>query len=87
MKRNVKVEFKKLGRNKALGLAYKSENKIVLDPRLKGKDFIEIALHELLHLYFPYIIEEDIDNAATEMTQILSDLGVIKSEKNSKMIQ
>lgn len=86
MKPEIKVEFKKLGKNKALGLAYKEENKIILDPRLKGKDFIDVAIHELMHILLPYLTEETIDSTATSIATTLTKLGVIKSEKDSSMI-
>lgn len=39
---DITIKYKKLGRNKALGLAYKEENLIYLDPKLRGEDFIKI---------------------------------------------
>lgn len=86
MKPEIKVEFKKLGKNKALGLAFKDEYKIILDPRLKGKDFIDVAIHESLHILLPYLTEETIDSTATSIANLLTKLGVIKSEKDSLMI-
>jgi len=85
-KEEIIIEFKKLGKNKALGLAYKEDKKIILDPRLKGKDFLNVSLHELTHVMFPFLIEEEVDNFANVVSSVLTDLGVIKSESNSNHI-
>lgn len=84
---DITIKYKKLGRNKALGLAYKEENLIYLDPKLKGKDFLNVMIHELFHLYFPYLEEDIIDNAANGISQLLSDQGVMKTEADSKIIK
>lgn len=81
----ITIKFKKLGKNKALGLAFKEEKIIYLDPKLKGKDFINVLTHELCHLLFPYLIEEEIDNAANVISNILHKYGVVKQEQNSEI--
>ena len=83
---DIRIGFKKLGRKKVLGLAYKDENRIEIDSSLKGKDFINVTIHELLHILHPYLLEEDIDNSANVITHFLDKYGVIKTEENSNKI-
>lgn len=80
MAKKVKIEHKKIGRNQALGLAYQAERRIVLDIRLKGKEYINTAIHELLHIHRPDLTEEKVDKLATELTNDLWDLGIRKVE-------
>ncbi len=48
-----KVEHRKLGREKAHGLAWDDKNKIELDVRLTGYRYLLTALHEHFHLKHP----------------------------------
>ena len=48
-----KVEHRKLGREKAHGLAWDEKNKIEIDIRLTGYRYLLIALHEHFHLKHP----------------------------------
>lgn len=81
MAKRVKIEHKKIGRHQAVGLAYKEERRIVLDSRLKGKDYICTAVHELLHIHRPELSEEEVDKLSTELTNDLWDLGIRKVEE------
>ena len=45
-----KIVERKLGRNKAWGLAHSDDNVIEIDARLKGRKKLEIVIHEALHL-------------------------------------
>ena len=63
------IIHKKLGRHKALGLAFKEEHIIHLDERLKGKEYMLVAIHELLHIYKPKYTEEEVE----EFSQYLTD--------------
>lgn len=69
-----KVVVRKLGREKALGLAYKEHDEIHLDKRLKGKEFISVALHELLHIHFPELTEAKVNSVSIKMAKVLWDL-------------
>ena len=51
-----------------------------------GKDFINVTIHELLHILHPYLLEEEIDNSANVITHFLDKYGVIKTEENSNKI-
>ena len=83
---DIKIEFKKLGKKRALGLAYKEENRIELDSSLKGKDFINVMIHEVTHIMFPYLIEDVVDNYANTLAEILYKHGVNKNEESSNKI-
>ena len=43
---------------------------------LRGRQFFEILLHELLHLGLPHHNEKFIDQLATDLTEIFSDHDV-----------
>lgn len=83
---DIKIDFKKLGRQKVVGLAYKDENRIEIDSSLKGKDFTNVMIHEITHIMLPYLTEEVVDNFANVLTSILYTHGVNKSENSSNKI-
>lgn len=58
-RQRIKVKYKKLGKQKAWGLA-DSSGFIELDERLRSKKHLEILIHECLHLLYPKESEEDI---------------------------
>lgn len=80
-KAKVTVEHKKIGRSHAVGLAYKDEHRIVIDERQKGKDYIDTAIHELLHIYLPKMAEARINKLATNLTDALWDLKIRKIDE------
>ena len=55
------VKYKKLGREKAHGMAF-SDGEIHIDPRLKGRKLMEVYIHEVMHLLHP---EDDEDTIVT----------------------
>lgn len=62
--RGVKVVEKKLGRENALGLCYKYNGLIEIDPRQDSKEYLDTLVHELLHFYFPVAAEWRVDEVA-----------------------
>jgi hypothetical protein len=68
---NIKVEYRKLGREKLWGEAHSDDNIVVLDSRLKGKKHLEILTHETLHLLLPGANEEEIVRISTALIKIL----------------
>jgi len=74
------IEHKKLGRNKALGLAFKDENLIHLDERLKGKEYLLVAIHELLHIYKKEYTEEEVEKFSQYLADNLWKLKFRKTE-------
>ncbi len=51
--KKTKVVHRKLGKEKAYGMAHIEANKIEIDSRLKTKKYLEILLHEKLHILHP----------------------------------
>ena len=65
----------KLGRSGAVGLAFHEDRIIFLDPRLKGFDYLETAIHEIIHVQFPKLNEITVEARGKEMAQLLWKLG------------
>jgi hypothetical protein len=57
------------------GKAYLNEFRIELDPELEGKTEMDIAIHEGLHILFPWASEEDVNTAGTTLADLLWRLG------------
>jgi hypothetical protein len=74
-KKPIKVVHGKLGRQGAVGLAYAEERVIILDPRLKGFEYLETAIHEVIHCQNPKWPEITVEARAKEMADILWTLG------------
>lgn len=53
------------------GLAFPDEFRIELDPDLDERTEIDIALHEALHVLFPYLPETDVNEAGKTMADLL----------------
>lgn len=69
----VKVIERKLGRENVYGLA-DIDNKIIeLDPRMKPKKYMEILLHEKLHLLFPDWSENKVNKTAKALGKLMWD--------------
>lgn len=62
MKR-VRIVHRNLGRERAAGQAH-SDGLIELDPRLSPKEWQETLYHELLHIAYPEMTEEEVDRGA-----------------------
>ena len=62
----IKVKYKKLGKQKAWGLA-DSDGTIYIDPRLKGKKALEILIHECLHILWKEEDEEQVINKSISL--------------------
>ena len=62
----IKIVYKKLGREKAYGMA-DSDGVVYLDPRYKGKKHLELLIHECMHL----LNSEDDEDAIVEKSVTL----------------
>jgi hypothetical protein len=62
----IKVKYKKLGKEKAWGLA-DSDGTVYIDPRLKGKKALEILIHECVHVLWQHEEEEDVINKSISL--------------------
>jgi len=69
--KRIKVLYRKLGKEKAHGLAHLGENMIEIDNRLSGKKHLEILTHESLHILFPEMSEEEIELKSIILTNTL----------------
>ena len=67
----IKVIDKKLGRQRAVGLAWSDAKIIEIDPRQTSKNYLDTLIHELLHVYAPNWSETKVSKTAKEMTQII----------------
>ena len=74
------ITYKKIARNKAVGLAYKDTGEIVIDERLKGFSRLQAILHEIFHCQHPKTSEIKIEGLSTEVAQLLWDEGYRKTD-------
>lgn len=65
-----KVTERKLGRHKAVGLAWDT-NHIEIDPRQSSKEYLGTLIHEQLHLMFPEWSEKEIVKAEKKLCNLL----------------
>ncbi len=56
----IRVIERKLGREKALGLAYHDDGEIHIEPGQEPQTFLWTLLHELLHIAYPDLTERQI---------------------------
>lgn len=80
-RKKIKVVDKKLGRERALGQAYAVEKVIELDPRLRPKVRLSVAIHESLHVMFPNMSETAIDRASPKIADTLWRDGFRRIQK------
>ena len=78
--RIIEVVYKKLGRNRANGMA--DEGKIYIDPRVKGRKELEMFNHEGLHILAPYLTEEAVTSIAAELTRVQWEAGFRKIDQD-----
>ena len=71
MNRVQSITTKKIGKHKALGLAYTETGEIVIDERLKGFQHLLILIHEIMHVQNPRWGEEKIKGHSEEMARLL----------------
>jgi len=64
----------------AWGMAYPNEYRIEIDPGLEDRMETEIAIHEGLHVLFPYLPEDAVDNAGKTLADLLWRLGYRRKE-------
>jgi hypothetical protein len=57
------------------GKAYLDEYRIEIDPELEPKTHMDIAIHEGLHVLFPYLPEDQIDHAGKSLADLLWRMG------------
>lgn len=82
---SIEVKYKKLGRQKAYGIA---DEYITLDTRLKGKKHLEILIHEALHILFHELSEDEVVTKSILLTNLLWSESYRKTDlDNSQPLQ
>lgn len=74
-KKPISIKFGKLGKQKADGLAYVENRKIIIDMRLTGVELLETILHEVAHVQQPDLSEEAVLEYSKETADILWKIG------------
>lgn len=74
----IDIKYRKLGREKAHGLAWKDKHIIEIDTKLKGMDLLETIIHEVNHVQNKKWSEIMVEGKAKQMAQILWDAGFRK---------
>lgn len=67
----MKVLPKKLGREKVWGQADSSEKVIEIDPRIEGKKYLEILIHEAMHILNEEWPESKVVKQSKRLTNLL----------------
>ena len=67
----IKLVHKKLGRERAYGQADTGTGIIEVDPRLKGRQALEILIHESYHILNPEASETKVSRDAKKLANIL----------------
>ncbi|MEI6190525.1 MAG: hypothetical protein WCP61_08905 [Chitinophagia bacterium] len=78
-----KIYIKKAGRYRIngqqfIGSSDSNTNEIIIDPRQNGKEFLQTAIHEKLHLIHPEYSETKIRIEARKLGHLIWSLGYRK---------
>ena len=68
------LRFSRL-RGKAMGWCYFDTKKILVDSRLKGKDRLDVLIHEMLHAHHRQLSEEAVTQTASDIAEVLWKIG------------
>ena len=79
----IKVRYSKLGKSRSWGFAHYEDNSVELDLRLKGKKHLEVITHEVWHLLFPDMSEEDVIKNSVLLTNVLWQDGYRKVDNSN----
>lgn len=86
-RKSIPIKYRKLGKEKAIGLAH-SEGIIEVDERLRGKKQLEIIIHEALHILFPRLSENKVVEQSIILTNTLWKQGYRRIDNdNSQPLQ
>jgi hypothetical protein len=83
--KKVRVRYKKLGQQQALGIHYPTRNLIEIDERLKGKRLLGTQVHEAIHHAMPELTEEKVLEIEKVITDILWEAKKQKEKCLSQM--
>jgi len=70
----IQIVERKLGRERAYGLAWPDEL-IEVDPRQKPRDYLGTVIHEALHQVFPEKSESEVARGASTLTRLIWGIG------------
>jgi len=79
--KEVKIGIRKLGKERAYGLAHMGENHIDLDSRLKGYRFLLYLIHEYMHIRNPLWSETKVCRESSKMAMLIWKQNFRKIEK------
>lgn len=74
-RKNIKVKFSKLGREKSWGYAHYEDYSVEVDIRARGKKLLEILTHESTHLILPEADEDEVERISIAITNMLWSQG------------
>lgn len=77
--KKVKIIERKLGREKALGQAW--DDLVEIDPRQCSKEYMDTAIHELLHIAQPELSESKVVRVSRLISSKLWKLGFRRIHK------
>jgi len=80
MKSVNEIVHKKLGKHKAIGLAYKETGVIHIDERLKGIQHLQTLIHEIVHIQNPKWSEIKVEGHSAEMAKLIWENNYRKIE-------
>lgn len=83
-KKPIRIKFKKLGREKAAGIAYAKDRIIYIDPDQRGLHLFDTIIHEIIHCQQPDLSEEAVSEFAKEMSVLLWKVGYRCVDNNLK---
>jgi hypothetical protein len=69
--KKIRVKYRKLGKEKADGLAHIYSRTIEIDERLKGKRALGALFHECMHHANPTAAEEEVQRIEKEIVPII----------------
>lgn len=64
------------------GLSFPDERRIELDPDLDEKTEMDIAIHEGLHVLFPYLPEDAVNDAGKSLADLLWRIGFRRKDED-----
>lgn len=71
----IRVKERKLGREKAAGLAWESEAIVELDPRQPEEERLDTLIHEALHVLLPGLSEMAVRGVTPRIARALWEDG------------
>lgn len=79
--KKIKVIDKKLGREHALGQAWRGHNTIEIDPRQDSKERLGTLIHEVIHILYPELTEEEVLFAERTLAAVVWKQGYRRIQK------